>query len=169
VPLVKFAVSTVTVPWRRIGSGGIAPRVLDLGTRRWVVSFTSWPLYHRGKSPEYPLDRRLGESQSRSWGGGEEENSQPAPRGNRTPPPQSRSSSHPLYGLRWGWVVNFTPRPLYPQGRSPWYPLDRRLGGRRRKIPSPRRESNSRTPIVQPVAQRYTNWAIMALLKYKYK
>jgi hypothetical protein len=26
-----------------------------------------------------------------------------------------------------------------------------------RKIPSPRRESNSRTPIVQPVAQRYTD------------
>jgi hypothetical protein len=25
----------------------------------------------------------------------------------------------------------------------------------KRKIPSPRRESNSRTPIVQPVAQRY--------------
>jgi hypothetical protein len=25
------------------------------------------------------------------------------------------------------------------------------------KIPSPRRESNSRTPIVQPVAQRYTD------------
>jgi hypothetical protein len=27
----------------------------------------------------------------------------------------------------------------------------------KRKIPSPRRESNSRTPIVQPVAQRYTD------------
>jgi len=26
------------------------------------------------------------------------------------------------------WVVSFTPRPLYPQGKSPWYPLDRRLG-----------------------------------------
>jgi hypothetical protein len=24
-------------------------------------------------------------------------------------------------------VVSFTPRPLYPQGKSPWYPLDRRL------------------------------------------
>jgi hypothetical protein len=29
----------------------------------------------------------------------------------------------------------------------------------KRKIPSPRRESNPRTPIVQPVAQRYTDWA----------
>jgi hypothetical protein len=25
-------------------------------------------------------------------------------------------------------VVSFTPRPLYPQGKSPWYTLDRRLG-----------------------------------------
>jgi hypothetical protein len=33
----------------------------------------------------------------------------------------------------------------------------------KRKIPSPRRESNSRTPIVQPVAQRYTDGAITAL------
>jgi hypothetical protein len=29
----------------------------------------------------------------------------------------------------WRWVVSFTPRPLYPRGRSPLYPLDRRLGG----------------------------------------
>jgi hypothetical protein len=33
----------------------------------------------------------------------------------------------------------------------------------KRKIPSPRRESNPRTPIVQPVAQRYTDWAITTL------
>jgi hypothetical protein len=26
-------------------------------------------------------------------------------------------------------VVSFTPRPLYPQGKSSGYPLDRRLGG----------------------------------------
>jgi hypothetical protein len=32
-------------------------------------------------------------------------------------------------GARWRCVVSFTPRPLYPQGKSPWYPLDRRLGG----------------------------------------
>jgi hypothetical protein len=31
----------------------------------------------------------------------------------------------------------------------------------KRKIPSPRRESNPRTSIVQPVAQRYTDWAIV--------
>jgi hypothetical protein len=30
----------------------------------------------------------------------------------------------------------------------------------KRKIPSPSRESNPRTPIVQPVAQRYSDWAL---------
>jgi hypothetical protein len=34
----------------------------------------------------------------------------------------------------------------------------------KRKIPSSRRESNPRTSIVQPVAQRYTDSAITALL-----
>jgi hypothetical protein len=33
----------------------------------------------------------------------------------------------------------------------------------KRKIPTPRRESNPRTPIVQPVAQLCTDWGIMAL------
>jgi hypothetical protein len=58
-------------------SGGIAPHILDLGTRRrWVVSFTSRPLYPHGKSARYPLDRSLGRPQSRSGRGAEEENSQ---------------------------------------------------------------------------------------------
>jgi hypothetical protein len=30
----------------------------------------------------------------------------------------------------------------------------------KRKIPSPRRKSNPRAPIIQPVAKRYTDWAI---------
>jgi hypothetical protein len=37
------------------------------------------PLYPQGKSPWYPLDRRLGEPQSWSGHGGEEKNSQPLP------------------------------------------------------------------------------------------
>jgi hypothetical protein len=64
-------------------------------------------------------------------------------------------------GTRWRSVVSFTPRPLYSQEKSPWYPLDRRLGRRavldvvvKRKIPSPRRESKL---IIPPVAQRYTD------------
>jgi hypothetical protein len=28
----------------------------------------------------------------------------------------------------WRWVVSFTPRPLYPRERAPWYTLYRRLG-----------------------------------------
>jgi hypothetical protein len=30
---------------------------------------------------------------------------------------------------KWRRVGRLTPRPLYPQGKSPWYSLDRRLGG----------------------------------------
>jgi hypothetical protein len=53
------------------GSGGIGPHILDLSTRwRWVVSFMP-----QGKSPQYPLDRRLGGPQSCSGRGGEEKNS----------------------------------------------------------------------------------------------
>jgi hypothetical protein len=61
-------------------TGGIAPHILELGTRwRWVVNFTPRPLYLQGKSPWYPLDRRLGGPQSRSGRGGEAKNSQPLP------------------------------------------------------------------------------------------
>jgi hypothetical protein len=63
-----------------LGSGGIAPHIFDLGTTwRWVVSFTPRPLYLQGKIPWYPLDRRLGGTQSRSGHGDEEKNSQPPP------------------------------------------------------------------------------------------
>jgi hypothetical protein len=63
------------------GSGGIAPHAfltsaLDGG--EWSASrpgrFTP-----QGKSPRYPLDRRLGESQSRSGYGDEEKNPQLPP------------------------------------------------------------------------------------------
>jgi hypothetical protein len=43
------------------------------------VSFAPRPLYPQGKSPWYPLDRRLGRPQSRSGRGGKEKNSQPLP------------------------------------------------------------------------------------------
>jgi hypothetical protein len=61
------------------GSGGIGPLILDIGTRRWVVSFTPRPLYSKGKNPRYPLDRRLGGPQSRSGCGGVVKNFQPLP------------------------------------------------------------------------------------------
>jgi hypothetical protein len=59
-------------------------------------------------------------------------------------------------------VVNFTPRPLYPQGKSLWYPLDRRLGGPQSRSGRGGEEKISQTlpgiepPVVQPVAQRCT-------------
>jgi hypothetical protein len=39
----------------------------------------------------------------------------------------------------------------------------------KRKIPSPRRESNPRTPIVQSVAQRYTDWAVILITLIGYE
>jgi hypothetical protein len=32
-------------------------------------------------------------------------------------------------GTSWVLVVSFTPWPLYPRGKDPRYPLDRKLGG----------------------------------------
>jgi hypothetical protein len=32
-------------------------------------------------------------------------------------------------GTRWSWVDSFTPRPVYSQGKTPRYPLDKSLGG----------------------------------------
>jgi hypothetical protein len=65
--------------------------------------------------------------------------------------------------------VSFTPRPLYPQEKSPWYPLDRRLGGPQNRSERGGEEKNSQPlprlehSIIQPVAQRYTtelSWLI---------
>jgi len=54
-----------------VGSGSIDPHILNVSTRwRWVVSFTTWPLYHWGKEPLYSLDRRLGGAQIWSGCGG---------------------------------------------------------------------------------------------------
>jgi len=56
-----------------MGSGGIAPCILELGIRwRWVGGFNPLPLYHQVRNPWYPLDRRLVGPQSRSGYGGEE-------------------------------------------------------------------------------------------------
>jgi hypothetical protein len=61
----------------------------------------------------------------------------------------------------WRWI--FMHRPLYPQGKSSCYPLDRRLGGPQSWSGRGGEERNSQPlpglepPIIQPVAQRYTN------------
>jgi hypothetical protein len=49
------------------GNAGIAPLILKLGTRwRWVVNFTSRPLYHLEIAP-IPLNRSLGGHQLPVW------------------------------------------------------------------------------------------------------
>jgi len=84
-----------TTPWRRRGSGGIALCILNLDTRwRSVVNFTSQPFYPWGKSPWYPLDRRLGRHHSLSGRGGKEKKI-PSPAGNRIPVVQPGSGAHP--------------------------------------------------------------------------
>jgi hypothetical protein len=42
-------------------------------------------------------------------------------------------------------VVNFTPRPLYPHRKSPWYPLDRMPGGIQSRSGRGGEEKNSQT------------------------
>jgi len=60
--------------------GGITPPILNFGTRwRWVVSFTSRPLYPLGKLPRSLLDTWLSGPQGRFGRGGEEKYSQPQP------------------------------------------------------------------------------------------
>jgi hypothetical protein len=71
----------------------------DLCTRwRWVVSFTTRPLYHQENRPRCPLDGRSAGPQSRSELCGEEKDSQPLPE-LRTPDHPARSAA--LY--RWAW------------------------------------------------------------------
>jgi hypothetical protein len=58
------------------------------------------------------------------------------------------------------------PPAALPRAKNPGYPLDRRLGGpqnrsgRRGENSWPYRDSNSDLSVVQPVASRYTNYAI---------
>jgi hypothetical protein len=69
-------------------------------------------------------------------------------------------------GTRWRWVVSFTPRPLYPQRKRPWYPLGElqsrfgRGGEKKNSQPLPGLEP----PIIQPVAQRYSTELSRAML-----
>jgi hypothetical protein len=91
------------------------------------------------------------------------------------PYPQSDESSPHLPTLDGGeWSASrpgcFTPRERVAGTHwlggwmSPRAVLDTAVV--KRKIPSARRESNPRTPIVQPVAQSYTDWAITALTSH---
>jgi hypothetical protein len=149
-------------------NGRKVPCSLNLGTRSSSRPgrFTS-----RGKNPRYPLGRRFGGLQGRSRHGGEEKkkalplpeikprssNSYPSHYIDRTTVvPLSKvkvklslclTKHHPFFdiGSLWRYVVRFTPRLLYPQGK---YPGTHCIGGWvgprdsldmvwKRKIPSP--------------------------------
>jgi hypothetical protein len=53
----------------------------------------------------------------------------------------------------WRWVVSSTPRPLYPRGKWPRYPLDRRMGGPHNR-PGRRGEEKSIDPTGTRTATR---------------
>jgi hypothetical protein len=64
----------------------------------------------------------------------------------------------PDLGISWRLVVTFTPRPLYPRTKSPWYPLDRRLGGPQNRSGRLGEEKNlaptgTRTPTPRPTSR----------------
>jgi len=64
----------------QLRNGGIAPRILNLGSRCMrVVNFTLRTLNIRGEGPRYPSDRRLDGPQNRSGRGRGEKNSIIAP------------------------------------------------------------------------------------------
>jgi hypothetical protein len=64
------------------------------------------------------------------------------------------------FGTRRRWVVRFTPPVALHPRKSPWYPLDRRLGGPQSQSGRGGEEKNSqplpglKPPIIQSVAQR---------------
>jgi len=64
--------------------GGIAPRILNLGTRwKWEVSFTPRPLYPRGRGPiTHWIGGVGGGAQNLPVRGGEERKSLPGSGGN---------------------------------------------------------------------------------------
>jgi hypothetical protein len=116
------------------GSRGIAPWILDLGTRwRRVVSFTTQPLYSQGKSPWYPLDRRLGGPQSRSGCCGEEKNSQPPPGIEprcSSQQPVSIPTELPGLSLLQAYKRSFYESTVHSKSRGSSSRIDRLLAGR---------------------------------------
>jgi len=65
------------------------------------------------------------------------------------------------HGTRRRWGVSATLRPLFTP-RKPWYPLYRRLGGPQGRSGQVRKNLAStgiRSPDVQPVASRYSDYA----------
>jgi hypothetical protein len=85
------------------GSESIAPYIRNFGTRwKRVVSFTLWPPYSQGKTPDrYLLDRRLGGPHSRPGRGGKEKKSLPCLLPGIGPWSSSRSPVTTLTDPQW--------------------------------------------------------------------
>jgi hypothetical protein len=67
---------------------------------------------------------------------------------------------------KWRWVVSFTPRLLYPRGKSPRYPLVRQLGGPQNRYGRCGEQkrlalAGNRTSTGQPVARHYTDSCVV--------
>jgi hypothetical protein len=66
------------------------------------------------------------------------------------------------------------PRPLYPQGKAPWYPWNRRLGVPQNRYGHGGEEKNFKPllgikhPIIQTVAQKINITRLLNLLQRKY-
>jgi hypothetical protein len=101
----------------------------------------------QGKSPSYPLDRRLGRPQSQSGHSGEEKNFQPLP---RLEPPIAQPIAQALY--HWAFPVSriffFAParESSVPIGREAgWAPSGSGHSGEEKKFPAPARNRKFRT------------------------
>jgi hypothetical protein len=63
--------------------------------------------------------------------------------------------------ILWPWhQLRFTPRPLYLQGKSLWYPLYRRLGGPQSRSGRGGEEKNSQPETASVDRERLVSWSI---------
>jgi hypothetical protein len=133
----KLRVSSTLTPWDRVLEKLIVsqeiPRLLWDPEVKLSLCF-NWAPRHEGKLGEWRYNFTPSLTSALDWG------EWSASRPSRFTPRERASGTH------WigGWV-------------GPRAVLDAVV---KRKIPSPRRESNPRTPIVHPVAQHYTDWAV---------
>jgi hypothetical protein len=76
-------------------------------------------------------------------------------------------------------VVSFTHRPLYSQGKSPWYPLDRKIGGPQSRCgrdgeeknsqPPPEIEPSNSDPVLKKIVWEVVNWIHLAQDTYQWR
>jgi hypothetical protein len=85
------------MPWIYMGKWMFRSCMLDSTSWKFVVSFTSWPLYPQRKSPQYPLGRTLGGPLN--WSGKHGEKKNLASTRTQTPPLRHPGCRQSLYWL----------------------------------------------------------------------